>query len=319
MSASANSSRTYIATDEPSQLNILEKIESQRVLGEYSPASSVTTIRPPTVIEKLEEGQITPETPPPITHRPTGFRWFLIVVSILVGLFLFALDNTIVADVQPAIVEEFQSVDKIQWLATAFFLSGTALMLPFGRFYQIFNAKWFYIFSVALFEVGSAICGGAPNMNALIIGRAIAGIGATGIYTGSLFLLSVNTSEHERPGYIGLTGAMWGLGTVLGPVIGGAFTDSNAGWRWAFYINLPIGALISPALIFLVPTFDAQKGTPYSQRLKQVDWIGIVLLTGMIVSLILALTFGGNQYPWNSGQVIGTFVTSGIIFMKEVG
>ena len=120
------------------------------------------------------------------------------MVSILVGLFLFALDNTIVADVQPAIVEEFQSVDKIQWLATAFFLSGTALMLPFGRFYQIFNAKWFYIFSVALFEVGSAICGGAPNMNALIIGRAIAGIGATGIYTGSLFLLSVNTSEHER-------------------------------------------------------------------------------------------------------------------------
>jgi MFS family permease len=122
----------------------------------------------------------------------------LIIVSILVGLFLFALDNTIVADVQPAIVEEFQAVDKISWLATAFFLSGTALMLPFGQFYQIFNAKWFYIFGIIVFEVGSAICGSAPNINALIVGRAIAGVGATSIYTGSLFLISVNTSEYER-------------------------------------------------------------------------------------------------------------------------
>ena len=122
----------------------------------------------------------------------------MIIFSILVGLFLFALDNTIVADVQPAIVEEFQAVDKISWLATAFFLSGTALMLPFGQFYQIFNAKWFYIFGIVVFEVGSAICGSAPNINALIVGRAIAGIGATSIYTGSLFLISVNTSERER-------------------------------------------------------------------------------------------------------------------------
>jgi len=126
------------------------------------------------------------------------------MVSILVGLFLFALDNTIVADVQPAIVEEFQAVDKIAWLATAFFLSGTALMLPFGQFFQIFNAKWFYILGILVFEVGSAICGAAPNINALIVGRAIAGIGATAIYTGSLFLISVNTSEAERPTYIGM-------------------------------------------------------------------------------------------------------------------
>ena len=114
----------------------------------------------------------------------------MIIFSILVGLFLFALDNTIVADVQPAIVEEFQAVDKISWLATAFFLSGTALMLPFGQFYQIFNAKWFYIFGVVVFEVGSAICGSAPNINALIIGRAIAGIGATSDIYRMLYSLS---------------------------------------------------------------------------------------------------------------------------------
>src|SRR5947207_12169763 len=120
--------------------------------------------------------------------------------SFLVGLFLFALDNTIVADIQPAIVDEFHSVDKIPWLATAFFLSATgttirpfsfltiAFILPLGRFCAIFNAKWLYIISVAIFELGSALCGAAPNMNALIIGRTIAGLGAVGIYTGSIFL-----------------------------------------------------------------------------------------------------------------------------------
>jgi len=112
--------------------------------------------------------------------------------------------------------------------------------------------------------------------------------------------------------YIGMTGAMWGLGTVLGPVIGGAFTVSKAGWRWAFYINLPIGALILPILIFLIPPFDAQKGKPYLERIKQVDWIGIALLCGSIVSLVLAITLGGSQYAWNSGQVIGSFVAFGM-------
>jgi len=179
-------------------VGILEKIESQRAVGEYSPASSGTNTRAPS-INKLEEGTVSQTTSSqPITHRPTGIKWFLIIFSILVGLFLFALDNTIVADIQPAIVEEFNSVDKIAWLASGFFLSGTALMLPFGQFFQIFNAKWFYILGVAVFEVGSALCGAAPNMNALIVGRVIAGIGATAIYTGSLFLISVNTSDHER-------------------------------------------------------------------------------------------------------------------------
>jgi MFS family permease len=130
--------------------------------------------------------------------------------AFLVGLFLFALDNTIVADVQPAIVAEFHSVDKIEWLATAFFLSATgtnvsrnifltaALMLPIGRFSAIFNAKWLYILSVIIFEAGSAMCGAAPSMNALIIGRMIAGLGAVGIYTGSIFLISVSTTVEER-------------------------------------------------------------------------------------------------------------------------
>ena len=124
-------------------------------------------------------------------------KWFLIVFSIMVGLFLFSIDNTIVADIQPTIVEHFQSVDKIAWVTSAFFLSTSALTLSSGQLYQVFNAKWLYILSIFIFEAGSALCGAAPNITVFIIGRVIVGVGATGIYTGSLFLLSVNTSEQE--------------------------------------------------------------------------------------------------------------------------
>jgi MFS family permease len=95
-------------------------------------------------------------------------------------------------------VEDFQAVDKIPWLATAFIIPGTALMLPVSQLFQVFNANWLYILGIVVFEIGSALCGAAPNINAFIIGRVVAGIGSTSIYTGSLFLISVNTSEHER-------------------------------------------------------------------------------------------------------------------------
>jgi len=180
---------------------------------------------------------------------------------------------------------------------------------------MIFPAKWFYIANVIIFEAGSALCGGSPNMNALIVGRVLAGIGAIGIYTGALFLISVNTTEEERPRYIGMTGAMWGLGTVLGPVIGGAFTQSSASWRWAFYINLPLGALTAPVLLFLIPPFDALKGTSFYNRLRRIDWLGVILLCGAVTSLVLALQFGGNLFPWKSGQVIGCFVAFGVLLI----
>lgn len=107
-------------------------------------------------------------------------------------------------------------------------------------------------------------------------------------------------------------GSMWGLGTVLGPVVGGVFTDSAVGWRWAFYIDLPIGGLIAPILIFLVHSFDAKKGMSYRERLNTgCDWIGSTLLVGTMTFLVLAMTFGGGEYPWYSVPVVGCFLSSG--------
>ena len=121
---------------------------------------------------------------------------------------------------------------KIPWLANAFALAAASCLLPWGKIYATFNSKWLYIISIIIFEAGSALCGGAPSMNSLIVGRAIAGFGAIGIYIGVMAIISGNTTDKERPTYIGLSGMCWGLASVLGPVIGGAFVASDGGWRW---------------------------------------------------------------------------------------
>ena len=154
------------------------------------------------------------------------------MTAVLSTTLLFSLDNTIVADVQPSIIQDFGEVSKLSWLGTAYALGSAATILPWSRVYGIFDIKWLYIAHVIIFETGSALCGGAPSMNALIVGRAIAGLGASGMYVGCLTYLSVLTTVKERPIYMGLIGLMWGVGTILGPVIGGAFVDSNATWRW---------------------------------------------------------------------------------------
>jgi len=114
------------------------------------------------------------------------------------GMFLFALDSTIVADVQPKIVDEFGAVELLPWLALAFMIPSVGLMLPNGQLFQTFNAKWLYISGVIIFEAGSVLCGAAPNIIVFIIARAVSGTARAFIYTGTLFLLSVNTSEAER-------------------------------------------------------------------------------------------------------------------------
>lgn len=273
------------------------------------------------VSERTSETDIDVEKPPaePTEEMPprdiTGVRWAVVVAAILSSAFLFALDNTIVADVQPVVVQHFDAVGKLTWLSVAFLIGAAATNLVWGKAYGQFNAKWTYIFCVVLFELGSAICGAAPSIDALIIGRAICGVGGAGMYVGVMTLLAATTTIHERPMYVGGTGLTWGLGTVLGPIIGGAFTDSSAGWRWAFYINLCIGAVCAPVYIFMLPSIDPRPGVSFKARAKEMDYVGTILTVGAFVSGVMALSFGGITYPWNSGRIIGMFVCSGVLFI----
>lgn len=135
------------------------------------------------------------------------------------------------------------------------------------------------------------------------------------MYVGVMTLLSVTTTLQERPLYIGSTGLMWGVGTVIGPIIGGAFTSGAAGWRWAFYINLCIGGLFAPVLLFLLPTHDPRPQVSHLARWKEVDFVGGILLLSAFVSGIMAISFGGILYAWNSGQIIACFILSAILFV----
>ncbi|KAN0098976.1 MFS general substrate transporter [Hyaloscypha variabilis] len=257
-----------------------------------------------------------PETAEEVPPRDiSGWKWAVVVGAILSSTFLFALDNTIVADVQPVIVTHFHDVGKLSWLSVAFLIGAAATNLVWGKIFGQFNAKWTYIFCVTLFEAGSALCGGAPSIDALIVGRAICGVGGSGMYVGVMTLLAATTTIHERPMYVGGTGLTWGLGTVLGPIIGGAFTDSSAGWRWAFYINLCIGAVCAPVYIFMLPNKDPRPGVSLRDRAREMDYLGALLTVGAFVSGVMAVSFGGITYPWNSGKIIGLFCCSGVLFI----
>jgi MFS family permease len=236
----------------------------------------------------------------------------------LSSLFLYALDNTVVANVQPKVVETFGHVALVPWLGVSFALASAATTLIWSKAYGTFSAKKLYIGSTTVFMGASALCGGAPDINSFIVGRAIAGAGGCGMYMGLLTLLSVTTDNVERPKYLSLTGLIWGIGTVLGPVVGGAFGDSNATWRWAFYLNLLVGAVVSPVYFILLPDFKPQKGTPLLARFAQIDYLGAILSIGTLLCVIMAMNFGGVLWPWGDRNIIGLFVGAGVLLVLFV-
>ncbi|KAJ5598864.1 Major facilitator superfamily domain general substrate transporter [Penicillium hordei] len=261
--------------------------------------------------EKLSLSDSSP-APQEVRHI-TGFKWFIFLASTLTAIFVYALDNTIVANIAPEIVNQFHAVEDLPWLSVGFVIGGMAMILPFGKLYTLFDAKWVFIVCTVIFMAGSALCGGAPTMNAEIVGRVIAGAGGNGMYFGLMALVSMNTTSQERPKYLSLSGLVWGLGTVLGPVVGGGFELYN--WRWAFYINLLFGAILLPTYLFVIPSNDPAPGTSRLQKLASFDWVGSVLCIGAIVTLVMGVNFGGTLYAWNSGQIIALFVVSGVLWI----
>ncbi|RAL08541.1 MFS general substrate transporter [Aspergillus homomorphus CBS 101889] len=299
-SASWANSETVAGSEREKHSDEEKQTRRDSSLNEVAPAS------PPTP-------SVVPTPPPRDIH---GIKWAFGVVAILSSVFLFALDQTIVADVQPNIINEFDSIEKLPWLSVAFLLGSASTNLFWGRAYGQFNPKWIYVLCVAVFEIGSAVCGAAPNMDALIIGRAIAGLGGGGMYLGVMMMLSIFTTPVERPKYIGVIGAVFGIGTVLGPVIGGAFADNkSATWRWAFYINLCIGGAFSPAYFFLLPSRDLRPGVSFLERLRAIDWVGNTFMVGAYVSLLMAISFGGATFAWNSSREIALLCVSGVLFI----
>ncbi|KAI1125926.1 MFS general substrate transporter [Nemania abortiva] len=250
------------------------------------------------------------------TEYPTGLKLGLISLALCLSVFLIALDNSIIATAIPAITDAFHSLPDVGWYGSAYLLTTAALQLLFGRFYTFLSIKWVYLTAIFIFEVGSLICGVAQNSVTLIIGRAVAGLGSAGLFSGALLILAHSVPLAKRPLYTGMIGGVYGVASVAGPLLGGVFTD-KVSWRWCFFINLPIGAvtLVVIAIFFPDPVQKKPPQEPFLQRLMRFDPIGTLIFIPSVISLLLALQWGGTTYPWSNGRIIGLFVVFGVLIL----
>ncbi|KAJ7823614.1 MFS transporter [Mycena olivaceomarginata] len=272
-----------------------------------------------------EKEKVSSSDPQPILEEdfPHGFRLVVLMVALCLAVFLVAIDNTIISTAIPKITDQFKSLDDVGWYGSSYLLAIAATQLLFGKFYTFLPIKSVFLTAISVFEVGSLVCGVAPNSKALIIGRAVAGLGSAGIFTGALIIIAHSVPLAKRPMFTGLIGAMYGIASVAGPLMGGAFTDKVT-WRWCFYINLPIGGVTIFAIAFLFKMPKSAEHKPREipltlrQQVAQFDPWGTLIFIPAIVSLLLALQWGGSKYEWKNGRIIALFVIFGVFISAFV-
>jgi EmrB/QacA subfamily drug resistance transporter len=242
-------------------------------------------------------------------EQPTGRALAAIFGALMLGMFLAALDQTIVSTALPTIVGDLGGLNHLAWVVTAYLVASTASTPLYGKLGDMLGRKPVFQAAIAIFLVGSLLSGAATSLGELVVFRAIQGIGAGGLMVGAQAIIGDIVPPRERGRYMGIIGSVFAVASVAGPLLGGFFVD-NLSWRWVFYVNMPVGA----AALIVVAT---RLHLPARREQHDVDYLGAALLTAAVVCLVLVTTWGGNEYAWGSGTIVGlgaAAVVLGVLF-----
>lgn len=217
---------------------------------------------------------------------------------------LAALDQTIVSTALPRIATELHGLNKISWVATAYLLTSAITTPIYGKISDLFGRKKIFQTAIIIFLVGSVLCGISQSMNQLVVARALQGIGAGGLMSLVISIVGDVIPPRERGKYMGYFGAVFGVSSVAGPLLGGFLTDSLS-WRWVFFVNIPLGIIALSAVA-------TRLHLPVRRTNHKIDYLGAALLSASAVCLLLATVWGGTNYAWSSNEIIGLLV-SGVV------
>ncbi|KAF8810805.1 MFS general substrate transporter [Phlegmacium glaucopus] len=240
------------------------------------------------------------DSPKPAQKKPVSF--WLSMFSIMIATFLAALDTGAVATALPTIINDLQG-EEFVWIGSAYVLAGVAFIPMSGHLANIFGRRPILLIFLFIFALGSALCGAAQNMNMLIGGRTVQGVGSGGILSLTEIILADLVPLSERGAYQGMIGLIWSIASIVGPIIGGAFAQRrDFTWRGLFYLNLPLtGISMLLCLFFLNLKIPHQT---FRDKFRRIDWIGNFIVVGSSTAALLGLTWGGIRYPWSSFHVL---------------
>ena len=245
---------------------------------------------------------ISSQEPQPLSETLGRRRLFSILIGVILGMLLAALDQTIVGTALPHIVASLGGLDHYAWVVTAYLLASTVSIPIWGKLSDIYGRRTFFILGMVIFLVGSALAGTSQNMTQLIIYRGVQGLGAGAMMPIAMAIIGDLFPPAERGKWQGLIVAVFGLASIVGPTLGGWITD-NWGWRWVFYVNMPVGIIAILTAGFVMPKL-------VTRRQHIIDYLGVVTLVAGTVPLLLAFSWAGTQYNWGSWQIISLFAFS---------
>ena len=238
--------------------------------------------------------------------RLTGRALWTVFAALMLGMFLAALDQTIVSTALPTIVGDLGGLNHLSWVVTSYLLAATVSTPVYGKLGDMIGRKPVFLAAILIFLAGSMLAGLSQTMNELIAFRAVQGIGAGGLMVGAQAIIGDIVPPRERGRYMGLIGSVFGVASVAGPLLGGFLVESLS-WRWVFYVNMPIGVL---AVVIVITRLHLHTPTHH----HRIDYLGAALLSGCVGSLILLTTWGGTQYAWGSSTIVGLGI-AGVVLL----